>query len=165
MLLNNSSLKKNLIFGALLAASAALVIAGDGGQEFEAVYEMIEGWATGTLGKIIALAALIVGIGFGLVRQSVIAAVIGISMALVLNFGPSVISNILTARECQDFCVWGGYSRGSPTRLPFVFEMQYARPDAIAGAKVEGPARSAGGSSLAPAIARREAAGALAREV
>ena len=41
-------------------------------------------------------------------------------------------------RECQDFCVWGGYSRGSPTRLPFVFEMQYARPDAIAGAKVEG---------------------------
>lgn len=58
---------------------------------------MIEGWATGTLGKIIALAALIVGIGFGLVRQSVIAAVIGISMALVLNFGPSVISNILTA--------------------------------------------------------------------
>ena len=73
--------------------------------------------------------------------------------------------NLLVPRECQDFCVWGGYSRGSPTRLPFVFEMQYARPDAIAGAKVEGPARSAGGSSLAPAIARREAAGALAREV
>ncbi|EKB32381.1 hypothetical protein HMPREF9465_00064 [Sutterella wadsworthensis 2_1_59BFAA] len=71
----------------------------------------------------------------------------------------------VTRGECQDFCVWGGYSRGSPTRLPFVFEMQYARPDAIAGAKVEGPARSAGGSSLAPAIARREAAGALAREV
>ena len=81
----------------------------------------------------------------------------------------SLIHKILRAPiqkgECQDFCVWGGYSRGSPTRLPFVFEMQYARPDAIAGAKVEGPARSAGGSSLAPAIARREAAGALAREV
>ena len=82
----------------------------------------------------------------------------------------SVFDNVLEisegqTRECQDFCVWGGYSRGSPTRLPFVFEMQYARPDAIAGAKVEGPARSAGGSSLAPAIARREAAGALAREV
>ena len=24
-------------------------------------------------------------------------------------------------RECQDCCVWGGYSRGSPTRLPFPF--------------------------------------------
>ena len=74
-------------------------------------------------------------------------------------------AHLVVGGECQDFCVWGGYSRGSPTRLPFVFEMQYARPDAIAGAKVEGPARSAGGSSLAPAIARREAAGALAREV
>ena len=42
-----------------------------------------------------------------------------------LNFGEK-------SGECQDFCVWGGYSRGSPTRLPFVFEMQYARPDAIA---------------------------------
>lgn len=40
--------------------------------------------------------------------------------------------SVLLERECQDFCVWGGYSRGSPTRLPFVFEMQYARPDAIA---------------------------------
>ena len=78
---------------------------------------------------------------------------------------PSKEFSVSLGRECQDFCVWGGYSRGSPTRLPFVFEMQYARPDAIAGAKVEGPARSAGGSSLAPAIARREAAGALAREV
>ena len=67
--------------------------------------------------------------------------------------------------ECQDFCVWGGYSRGSPTRLPFVFEMQYARPDAIAGAKEDPPALRAGPSTLAPAIARREAAGALAREV
>ena len=86
----------------------------------------------------------------------------------VSNDNPFIESLFKTMKyrgwECQDFCVWGGYSRGSPTRLPFVFEMQYARPDAIAGAKVEGPARSAGGSSLAPAIARREAAGALARE-
>ena len=84
---------------------------------------------------------------------------------LLLTFNVDVRGTWYEVRECQDFCVWGGYSRGSPTRLPFVFEMQYARPDAIAGAKVEGPARSAGGSSLAPAIARREAAGALAREV
>ena len=89
---------------------------------------------------------------------------IGIMQAT--GFLDVIIRDIVrVGRECQDFCVWGGYSRGSPTRLPFVFEMQYARPDAIAGAKVEGPARSAGGSSLAPAIARREAAGALAREV
>ena len=28
--------------------------------------------------------------------------------------------------ECQDFCVWGGYSRGSPTRLPFVVRPAWA---------------------------------------
>ena len=49
------------------------------------------------------------------------------------SFPASTIRNVQDPnRECQDFCVWGGYSRGSPTRLPFVFEMQYARPDAIA---------------------------------
>ena len=38
-----------------------------------------------------------VGICFGLVRQSVVAAVIGISMAVVLSYGPTVIGNIFTA--------------------------------------------------------------------
>ena len=33
----------------------------------------------------------------------------------------AVASHEKPLRECQDFCVWGGYSRGSPTRLPFVF--------------------------------------------
>ena len=32
-----------------------------------------------------------------------------------------VPANVQVLGECQDFCVWGGYSRGSPTRLPFVF--------------------------------------------
>lgn len=93
----STPLAKSLIFGVVLAASATYVIAGGGGQEFNAVYDMLADWATGTLGKIIALSALIVGIGLGLVRQSVIAAVIGIAMALVLNFGPTVIEGILTA--------------------------------------------------------------------
>ena len=99
MFANNSLTlgKKEVIVAAMLTAVAVSVSAGNGGQEFTEVYDMLVDWSTGTLGKIIALAALIVGIGFGLVRQSVIAAVIGISMALVLNFGPSVIGGILTA--------------------------------------------------------------------
>ena len=48
-------------------------------------------------GRIIALGALIVGIAFGLVRQSVVAAVIGISMAIVLQYGPDVIEGIVTS--------------------------------------------------------------------
>ena len=89
--------KKEFIVAAMLTAVAVSVSAGNGGQEFTEVYDMLVEWSTGTLGKIIALAALIVGIGFGLVRQSVIAAVIGVSMALVLNFGPTVIDGILVA--------------------------------------------------------------------
>lgn len=93
----SSNLTNSLVFGVVLAAAATCVVAGNGGTEFNAVYDMLSDWATGTLGKIIALSALIVGIGLGLVRQSVIAAVIGIAMALVLNFGPVVIDGILTA--------------------------------------------------------------------
>ena len=90
----NQTLKIAGFVGLSIAACAMSVYAGTGGQEFQDVYDLLEEWATGTLGKIIALG---VGIGFGLVRQSVIAAVVGIAMALVLNFGPTVISGIVTA--------------------------------------------------------------------
>lgn len=96
--MQNSIDKKSLIVaGVMLFAAVGCVMAGQDNAEFSEVWDLLENWATGTLGKIIALAALIVGIGFGLVRQNVTAAVIGISMALVLNYGPTVISGIFTA--------------------------------------------------------------------
>ena len=65
-----------------LFAGAAAVYAGvggttPGGSEFDDIWTLIQGWSQGVLGRIIALGALIVGIAFGLVRQSVVAAVIG----------------------------------------------------------------------------------------
>lgn len=95
-LAKNQNLRIAALAGLSLAVCAVSVYAGNGGDEFQQVYDLLEEWSTGTLGKIIALGALIVGIGFGLVRQSVIAAVVGIAMALVLNFGPTVISGIIT---------------------------------------------------------------------
>lgn len=85
-----------------LMGGAAAVYAGvggttPGGDEFTAIWDLIQGWSQGVLGRIIALGALIVGIAFGLVRQSVVAAVIGISMAIVLQYGPDVIEGIVTA--------------------------------------------------------------------
>ena len=68
-----------------------------GGSEFDDIWTLIQGWSQGVLGRIIALGALIVGIAFGLVRQSVVAAVIGISMAIVLQYGPDVIEGIVTS--------------------------------------------------------------------
>ena len=89
--------KEALVVLLLTGICVAAVHAGQDNREFTAVYTLLQNWATGTLGKIIALGALIVGIGFGLVRQSVIAAVIGIAMAMVLSYGPDVIDKIFTA--------------------------------------------------------------------
>lgn len=85
-----------------LFAGVAAVYAGvggnnPGGSEFDDIWTLIQGWSQGVLGRIIALGALIVGIAFGLVRQSVVAAVIGISMAIVLQYGPDVIEGIVTS--------------------------------------------------------------------
>ena len=93
-------------FGKAALASALLIGAGaafagasgaTGGSEFEGIWDLIQGWSQGYLGRILALGALVVGIAFGLVRQSVIAAVVGISMAIVLQYGPDVIEGIVTA--------------------------------------------------------------------
>lgn len=85
---------------ALMMFMAVRAYAADGqggGEEFNDVWELLAGWSQGVLGRIIALGAVIVGIGFGLVRQSVIAAAVGIAMALVLQFAPTVIENIIGA--------------------------------------------------------------------
>lgn len=78
-----------------LAASQAM--AGAGGTEFTQVHDQISGWANGTLGKTMGIAGLLVGLGVGVIKQSVMAAVVGVSMALVAGFGPSVIDGVITA--------------------------------------------------------------------
>lgn len=81
---------------ALVALAAASAHAGTGGSEFADLKDLLEGWAQGVLGRILAVGSLIVGIAFGLVRQSVIAAVVGVAMAVVLSYGPTVIGNIVS---------------------------------------------------------------------
>lgn len=83
-----------------LGAAGAAWAGGDGGavggEEFQDIWDLLQGWTQGILGRIIALGALIVGIAFGLVRQNIIAAVVGIAMAIVLQYGPDVIEGIMT---------------------------------------------------------------------
>ena len=64
---------------------------------FDEVYELLVGWANGALGKSISLGMFIVGIGVGMVNQSVIAAVAGIAGALVLQYAPKVVEGIMSA--------------------------------------------------------------------
>jgi conjugal transfer pilus assembly protein TraA len=80
-----------------LAAAFNMAAAGTGGVEFDAVYTTIQGWFQGTLGKIIAVTALGVGLSIGIIRQSIMAVVIGVAMALALYYGPTVIDGLITA--------------------------------------------------------------------
>ena len=78
----------------LVAGSA---MAGQGGDEFSSVYDTIVDWSQGTLGRIIALAMVLVGMVAGVVRQSIMAVVIGIAGGMALYNAPTVIEAIMTA--------------------------------------------------------------------
>ena len=90
---------KNVQVAALLFVAALMplqAMAGAGGTEFTQVYDQLTGWANGTLGKVLGIAALLVGLGVGVIKQSVIAAVVGIAMALTAGFGPGVIDGVIS---------------------------------------------------------------------
>lgn len=73
------------------------VMAGGGGDEFDEVWDTIEDWTTGTLGKIIAGAMILVGIIGGVARQSLMAFAVGIAGAMGLNYAPEIVSSIMSA--------------------------------------------------------------------
>ncbi|ADV02138.1 MULTISPECIES: TraA family conjugative transfer protein [Comamonadaceae] len=97
---NNSKLVRNVQTALLLAVAVSLpmqAMAGAGGSEFTQVYDQLTGWSNGILGKSLGVAALLVGLGVGVIKQSVIAAVVGVAMALTAGFGPGVIDGVITS--------------------------------------------------------------------
>ena len=78
-----------------LAAGSAL--AGTTGTEFQTMYTTLLNWATGFLGKSIAIAAFILGAGIGIARSSPIPALAGVVFALFMVYVPSIIDSIMTA--------------------------------------------------------------------
>ncbi len=71
--------------------------AGTTGAEFQTLYTTLLNWATGYLGKSIALAAFILGAGIGIARSSPIPALGGVIFALFMVYVPSIIDGIVTA--------------------------------------------------------------------
>lgn len=80
---------------ALLMSDCAF--AGDQGSEFDDVWNTLLGWAQGTLGKIIALSMMLVGIIAGVARQSIMAFAMGIAAGLGLFYAPGVINGVVSA--------------------------------------------------------------------
>lgn len=95
-----SNMARTLQLGLLMAVAATIpmqAMAGAGGGEFTQVYDQLTGWSNGILGKVLGVSALLVGLGVGVIKQSVIAAVVGIAMALTAGFGPGVIDGVITS--------------------------------------------------------------------
>jgi conjugal transfer pilus assembly protein TraA len=90
---------KGLMASAGVAALAfgTDAMAGTGGTEFDDIYTLLVGWTQGTLGKIISLSMLLVGLAGGIVNQSIISVVVGIGGALVLYYAPTVVNGVVAA--------------------------------------------------------------------
>ena len=88
---------KKAAFAVALMLGAAVVTAGTTGTEFQSLHTMLTGWANGYLGKALAVAAFLFGAGFGVAKQTILPAILGIVFALVFAIGPGVIDGMLTA--------------------------------------------------------------------
>jgi len=86
-----------LALSGLLLAAPETVLAGAGGAEFQGAYDMLTGWMTGILGRIIAVAFIVVGLVAGVMRQSIMGFVVGIAAGLGVFVAPDIIDNIVTA--------------------------------------------------------------------
>lgn len=90
----NALKKYGLSTALLLVASGSAVAGAD--TTFTAVYTTVSGWATGSLGKLFAVAAFIIGMGIGLVKQSAMAIVLGLAFALIMFYGPGIIDTLVS---------------------------------------------------------------------
>jgi conjugal transfer pilus assembly protein TraA len=91
--------KKLASFAALVAPVAVVTgaaVAGGGGLEFDVAVTQLVDWLEGGLGQLLALAALAVGLGIGIVQQSVMAVVVGIGMAIAVFYGPGILTGIIS---------------------------------------------------------------------
>jgi len=97
--MNRQKMKK--LSAVAFAAPAAVVlgtaVAGSGGTEFGGIATQLTDWLEGGLGQVLALGSLAVGLGIGIVQQSIMSVVVGIAMAIAVFYGPGVLTGIITA--------------------------------------------------------------------
>lgn len=86
-----------LVLAGLMLAAPEMALAGAGGAEFQGAYDMLTGWMTGILGRIIAITFIVVGLVAGVMRQSIMGFVVGIAAGLGVFVAPDIIDNIVTA--------------------------------------------------------------------
>ena len=88
---------KGAALGLVVWLQAQAARAASDGSEFEGLYELVSQWSTGFLGKTIAVAFLLVGLGMGVIRGSVMAVVAAIAAAAALILLPGIVDAMFTA--------------------------------------------------------------------
>lgn len=84
------------LFALLMGLVAGAASAGTGGTEFDTMYQMVVDWTEGTLGKLLAVTAFLIGMGMGVIKQSILAVVLGIAFALTLAYAPAIIDAVFS---------------------------------------------------------------------
>jgi len=79
------------------AADGAFANGSGGTAEFSNLEGMLTGWSQGYLGRSLSIAMLILGLGVGIMRQSIMGAIAGLGAAVAFSYGPSIIGTILGA--------------------------------------------------------------------
>ena len=88
-----------VLFSALsfMAANAAQVAAGQEGSEFLSLVTKLKGWAGGSLGIALSLAAFIIGGLIGLAKSTLMPALVGVAFAIMFSVVPTVIISMFGA--------------------------------------------------------------------
>ena len=82
---------------ATLMVAANYAMAAKTGEEFKGLADMLKGWSEGYLGMAFGLAAFVLGLAVGLVKQTIMPAIVGIGVALAATLGPGIIMSMFTA--------------------------------------------------------------------
>lgn len=90
-------MKKNLSLLLALSCASISALASQTGTEFSMLYDIVYNWSTGYLGRSIALIFLLIGLGVGVIRGSIMGAVGCVAAAICLVVAPEVVEGILTA--------------------------------------------------------------------
>ena len=89
-------MKKNLSLLLALSCASFSALASQTGTEFSMLYDIVYNWSTGYLGRSIALIFLLIGLGVGVIRGSIMGAVGCVAAAICLVVAPEVVEGILT---------------------------------------------------------------------
>ena len=96
-----NSAKKILAFAAPMAVIGSQAVAYTVGTnttgaagEFDTFLAEILVWLNGPLGTLLAIVALGVGLTMGIMQQSLVAGIVGIFFAALVNYGPSILQGV-----------------------------------------------------------------------